>query len=312
VRAAVEAGLGVLEAVAAGGEGRVVGLSRRAAYVRLPGGLVALVTPEVGMGPLHLRGPWSLAGLAVGDRAVVVAGRLEVGGQAAVGGRLPGHSPAVGDRPAVAGLAMGDRAVVVNGRLEAGPLAVDVAAAAEWRGPLPEPDALAAPAGRDLTLDALAVAPPSALAGRPLPDPTDLVGAVTALSGLGPGLTPAGDDVLAGLLLVARALGGPAAEPSLLAAARSARTGDVALALVHWAARGQCVEPAHRLLVAAAAGDAPGAAAAVAALARLGHTSGADLCLGLRLALDASVDDGASRVVTHRMYGPRNRFLRVV
>jgi hypothetical protein len=113
----------------------------------------------------------------------------------------------------------------------------------------------------------------------------DLRAAAEELGGLGPGLTPAGDDVLAGLFLAARARFGPGAEPGLLAVAASVVTTDLSGAFLRWAARGQHVGPAHDLLTAAARGDGGGAALAVARLDRFGSSSGADLAYGLGLGL---------------------------
>lgn len=101
------------------------------------------------------------------------------------------------------------------------------------------------------------------------------------LGGRGPGLTPAGDDVLAGALLAARARCGPAVEPELSAVAASVRTAQPAAAFLAWAARGQCIEPAHAVLLALAAGDEPRAHAAAARLVAVGASSGAALLAGL-------------------------------
>ncbi|MDQ1426756.1 MAG: hypothetical protein QOK39_232, partial [Acidimicrobiaceae bacterium] len=96
--------------------------------------------------------------------------------------------------------------------------------------------------------------------------------------GLGPGLTPSGDDTLAGILLAAR-LRRPEAEDHLVALAKTVATHEISRAFLLWAARGQSIEPVHRLL----AGDAT----AARDLAAFGHTSGADLALGLRYGLTA-------------------------
>jgi Protein of unknown function (DUF2877) len=113
----------------------------------------------------------------------------------------------------------------------------------------------------------------------------DLVGAVSHLAGLGPGLTPSGDDVLAGILLVASLTEG--FSPSeLRAAADTARTHEISRSFLKWAANGHSIEPVHDLLSAIATGrptlDAEQAVAAI------GATSGHDLLLGLRLALSLS------------------------
>ena len=108
--------------------------------------------------------------------------------------------------------------------------------------------------------------------------------AASAIGGLGPGLTPAGDDVLSGILFAVRALGGPNVEPALVAVARSVHTNDLATAVLEAAAAGSHVEPVHDLVMAAAAGDSAAAAQAAADLDGFGSSSGADIAHGLRLA----------------------------
>jgi hypothetical protein len=142
--------------------------------------------------------------------------------------------------------------------------AVPVAAPA-WRGSLPAPGRLAG-----------AIRPEQAAVEA------------TRLGGRGPGLTPAGDDVLAGLLLVARAAAGPAAEPALRAAVAAARTGYIATAFLASAARGQCIAPAHDVLHTLAASGGADTAEARTACARLGGigaSSGTALLLGIRAGL---------------------------
>ena len=112
----------------------------------------------------------------------------------------------------------------------------------------------------------------------------DLGGAADALAGAGPGLTPAGDDALAGILFARRALG---CDADLLSIARSARTTTLSEAFLLWAARGQALACVHTLLEAAAGGDADGAGRLAATLASVGHSSGADFAWGLCLGLDA-------------------------
>lgn len=103
------------------------------------------------------------------------------------------------------------------------------------------------------------------------------------LSGLGPGLTPAGDDALGGILIAARFLGGPRKDVAALPVAGS--TSSLSLGFVRWAARGQAIAPIHAVLAAAAAGSEPRCWAAVAELARMGATSGADCAFGIAAAL---------------------------
>jgi hypothetical protein len=174
-------------------------------------------------------------------------------------------------------LTAGD-AITVDGSV----LGLDLAGATVWRGTLGD---LAG--GGTGVLDG---APASALAAYPHHvaravehlERGDLAAVVDTLAGLGPGLTPAGDDALAGILLVA----GTKDRTAAGCAAEQARTNDIARAFLAWAARGQSIEPVHRLLCAA---DTPTAEAALARLLRFGHSSGADLAFGLRLGLRALV-----------------------
>jgi hypothetical protein len=105
------------------------------------------------------------------------------------------------------------------------------------------------------------------------------------LGGRGPGLTPAGDDVLAGLLLVARARAGIDSEPALLAAVSAVRTGDIAAGFLTWAARGQCIAPAHDVLHALVRHGADATVPACARLAAIGASSGTALLAGIRAGL---------------------------
>ncbi|MGN6331531.1 MAG: oxamate carbamoyltransferase subunit AllH family protein [Motilibacteraceae bacterium] len=143
--------------------------------------------------------------------------------------------------------------------------------------PPPLPAAVRAPAGHLAT--ALGAASP----------PDQLERAVRALTGLGPGLTPAGDDLLCGALAGLHAAAHPAA----------ARLGDVVRRL----APTRTTRLSAALLVAAADGGilpelasllaAPGPDQAAAALRRLlavGHTSGACLAAGALLSRRAVAD----------------------
>ncbi|HKZ07631.1 MAG TPA: DUF2877 domain-containing protein [Methylomirabilota bacterium] len=119
-------------------------------------------------------------------------------------------------------------------------------------------------------------------------DADDFLDAARALVGLGEGLTPAGDDYLVGTLAVLHRLasGWPASGvtgPALDAYAGHATTVVGATFLRH-AIAGQFSEPLRDLAMA----QSPAVArAAVASLARMGATSGADTLAGMREALDA-------------------------
>lgn len=103
---------------------------------------------------------------------------------------------------------------------------------------------------------------------------------VADLLGRGSGLTPAGDDVLAGFLVGARAFGQPV--PAIVAAVRRlapTRTTALSAALLWHATRGQCADEVAVLATALTGRGAP--EPALARLLAVGHTSGAALADGL-------------------------------
>ena len=229
-----------------------------AAWLKLPGGVVGLAPPGAPLGPRWIKRPEPWPVLAEGEAVGVDSAGLH-----------RDHGQLFLRRP----LAVG------------------------WLGPLPDPSELAAAAARALIADALSSCRPSLLKDPPWRDTVEpAVGAIgreapldalriaaDALGGLGPGLTPAGDDALSGILFAFRALGGPTVEPALVAMARSVRSTDLAVALLEAAAAGYHIEPVHDLVMAGVARDNAAAAVAAAALDRFGSSSGSDVAYGLRV-----------------------------
>jgi hypothetical protein len=170
--------------------------------------------------------------------------------------------------------------------------AVSVVASREWaparaRRTSPDPAALAALAsavgGRDIGIDTRLTSDLSA------------AGAAAGLLGRGPGLTPSGDDILAGFMLGSLAFG--CATPGAFVAVRelawSTTTGLSAQLLDH-AAQGECIPEAAAVVAAlgspglgsarlgsAVLGGAERLHEAAERLFAVGHTSGAALALGL-------------------------------
>ncbi|MFI6787089.1 DUF2877 domain-containing protein [Nonomuraea sp. NPDC050383] len=124
---------------------------------------------------------------------------------------------------------------------------------------------------------------------------TDVLTAAERLVGLGPGLTPSGDDVLAGLLVALRLLGAAtgAARAVWLADRLAAtvtydartRTTPLSATLLHCAARGQAC-PEVIAVLRALVGRHP-LEPAVRRLHALGHTSGSDLAQGITIGVHA-------------------------
>jgi hypothetical protein len=196
---------------------------------------------------------------------------------------------------------VGDEASVGDRSIELGPLSLTVR---RWWDPAPALGPIDPVRLAHLTLD-----PPGhpGLAGNGAIDllaascaEGRLLGAVTAaeqLVGLGPGLTPSGDDVLAGLLVTLRHLGTATGTDRAvwladwLAAtvtydART-RTTPISATLLHCAARGEASPEVIGVLRGLAGRQA--LEPALRRLHRLGHTSGADLAQGMAIGLDAVV-----------------------
>jgi hypothetical protein len=115
------------------------------------------------------------------------------------------------------------------------------------------------------------------------PAPVDLLG-------LGPGLTPSGDDVLCGMLVALHAVGqaGMAAELyGALAEAAPTATSPISAAFLRAAAEGLGCEALHATIAAVLEGRAEAVSDRAEALGRIGHTSGWDGMAGAVLVLQA-------------------------
>jgi len=157
-------------------------------------------------------------------------------------------------------LVVGDPAHVSGAVLAVGALRIALDGARETAPPCPGDLAPGWPAALAAGLTALATG--------------DLGAAVAQLAGRGDGLTPTGDDVLAGYAAWRWA----AAAPVTLAAQRCAPLGR---AYLRCAERGELPEPAARVLEAIRAGEPPAAARRARGLAGWGATSGAALLWGI-------------------------------
>jgi hypothetical protein len=268
----VDIGIDAARELKRGGPGQVCAVFAHALYLRVPGGMVVVTTTQEHRGPLHVRLP-RLPAVAVGCPVAVEATSLWIGSDR-YGLDAPTWSPSL---PATSTL--------------------DTAArmARHWLPDLGTTLDIGSAPSAGLPVGAL-----DALRGG------RLVQFAAMVSGRGPGLTPAGDDTLAGVLLVARARGGSA--DVALRCVRSAATNDITRAFLGCAALGRCIEPAHDLLAALAHADHRGVGSAVANLRRFGSSSGAALAYGIRTALlelpDLSGPGSALAVVTRRSAVP--------
>jgi Protein of unknown function (DUF2877) len=235
-----------------------LGATPSALYLRIPSapGVVAVLAHDAVRLPCALVLPTTSADLPLTSVSTGTRGETTLGE-----GRLAWTGPA--GPVAVRAVREWAPAKVCPSRIPAGVLAA-------LRGVLPGPAAL----GIDGALLAGLVTGPAA--------------AVAGLLGRGPGLTPAGDDVLAGFLLGARAFGLDAPRVrAAIAAMAPARTTALSAALLWHAARGECVDE-----VAAVVADP--SSRAVGRLLRIGHTSGAALATGLATAALAGLGNAGA------------------
>lgn len=215
------------------------------------------------------------------------------------------------------GLVPGDPVVATDADLRlGGAVVVELAAAVPWSPRLPaagaaasalavarwrrrsalahrlaavhaHPRGLASTPGAEAALHAAARA--LAAADRPA-----ALAAARRLVGLGPGLTPSGDDALAGLEAALHALAHPLA--GFLAGALDdleARTTTVSAAILRHAARGEFTERVHELVAGLLGDDDAAPATALARASAWGATSGSDGVAGVLAGLDAATGDAA-------------------
>lgn len=231
---AVVVGAGALRALREGVAGRVELTFGPGGYVRLGEDWILLAPARSPLGPLSLL----VGGLARGD------------------------------------LVCGEPAVVAHGMLVAGTLRIDLTGARQARAPRRVPlaqhweRALAAALGTAAPVPAALAPGLAALAAG------DRAGAVAWLAGRGDGLTPAGDDVLAGYAAWAWAQGRPVALPA-------ERCAPLGRAYLRCAERGELPALAAAVLEAIRAGDAQSAARRASRLGAWGATSGSALLWGL-------------------------------
>jgi Protein of unknown function (DUF2877) len=239
------AGPGALRALRAGGCGAVELRFPRATYVRLGEDWLVVAERGAQFGPLSLVVD-AAPDVRAGSRARLEGKRLLVDGFAVSLDRLRERRPPPRPR------SCGD------------PRAMAEAAARALAGVRPPPGSF----GHGL-----------AALGRGRP-----ADAVVSLAGRGDGLTPAGDDVLAGYAAWRAAEG----RPVELASPAAGRSSPVGLAYLRCAERGELPDAAATLLAGIRLGSPSRVDAALPALRRWGASSGAALAWGMAAGLRAT------------------------
>jgi hypothetical protein len=255
--------------LADGGAAEVIARFERSVYLRDPDGHLACLGGDgLGLGPLNAlvaTADFAAARLSLGDRVALDASAATIWRPARIA--IPaGAVPAAADlRASLAAFDTAVGHVAPRGLLDAAS-----ADSVTRRGR----DGLAA-------LGAWIRHPITAL-----PEP------VAALIGLGPGLTPAGDDALGGAMIALRGFGDAATADRLAAEilprAREA-TSAISFAHLEAAAEGEGAAALHDTLAALARADVPALIEGLQRLDRIGHSSGWDALAGAAAALRALV-----------------------
>ena len=254
-------------------------------FVAADGRVIALVTRNVGDGPLNIVVDAHLPQLGLppaGAPASINAERLAVG-QIEISLACPDWNP----RPDWA-----DLRARYSAMRAATPTLVGLArmlAPSLGLLALLEPNPPASPPHVSRVLDAFGHALADLAPGELWP-PSQVEWIAARLAGLGWGLTPAGDDWLAGLLAWAW-LAHPDAQAVGAAVVRAAapRTSTLSAAFLLCAAHGECDAAWQNLLAALASGRLSSLAAATRAVLAHGATSGADRLAGFLYPLGQSM-----------------------
>lgn len=253
---------GALRALVPGCTGTVALKPHAAAYLELDSGWLMLTGPRAQFGPLTL----VLDGVDVRELALAWPVRLET--ERLTLGPLEVSLERMRERLSVR---------VAGG---GGGVPADVGSSAVW------PGAVAAAAGAARA--ALPALPDYLDGGITALERGDLRDAVASLAGRGEGLTPAGDDVLAGFAAARSACGRPAGSPASLVRLASGRASPLGLAYLACAEHGELPDVDAALLRAVCSGRARAVTAALPALRKWGASSGVAIAWGIVAALGGS------------------------
>lgn len=267
----------------------VLAIFERSFYLACPRGIVCVGTDEIGAGPINVEIAEPPGGIAALRLTPDVEGRIEHGvpfitdslaldlGHAEIW--MPQTTPAFDAARVAAGLAR-LRALAPPNALPRDGIArlvlTDKVASSNASAQMAEGSI------RDLKVQL-----PAALASGTFDD--KLARAATLLVGLGPGLTPSGDDVLGGVMLALTAAGHADVRDVLwetVAPELDALTVPISAMHLSAAADGLGAAAMHDLLEAILT-DAPGLGDKLSAAAGHGATSGWDAVAGLVLGLEA-------------------------
>ena len=272
----VEVGLLADRALRDRAAGQVVAAFERSFYAVIDGIWICVGQAGIGSGPLHVLGDFRWPRLVVGDPVRVADYMLWIAG-------VPLANLA--SRSVWAPRAAPHWSI---GSLQRGLDAVD----AVWGGKLIAEGLAVVGSGRvpgDASLLVRAAMPGLAaleqiLSGAPDADRESGLG---SLIGLGPGLTPSGDDLIGGALIALAALGRTECRDALWDRCRALLDGTNDISRIHLraAALGYGAAALHDAIHATMSGERAGFRRALTALSAIGHTSGQDAFAGSLIVL---------------------------
>ncbi|MFC1492022.1 DUF2877 domain-containing protein [Nitrospinota bacterium] len=271
-------------------EGRVLAVFRRSFYLEMKG-LVCIGPPALGAGPLNAvcalpNGiDWGADGLRPGERARRAGASLTVGGRfafSASGAQVWRPPPPPRERrPETLSRAL---AALAEEAARRGPAEGFAPLIPDFVGESPGPGGMktgpflrAAARGSAALIRWLE----NAAEGGEVPAPPE---EAEILIGLGPGLTPSGDDFIGGAMVALWALGLDSLAERLAGWAlplAGKRTGLISRAHLECAAKGEGAGALHEAIAAMCGPSGADVAGCVDALGAIGHTSGWDALAGV-------------------------------
>ncbi|HEX9533065.1 MAG TPA: DUF2877 domain-containing protein [bacterium] len=279
---AASASATILEFLRTPRSGRVIATFARSCYLALDGRIVAVVSTELHNGPLNLvvtpAPPFSR--LSIGASASSTAHRVQVADawDIVLDGAIA-WDPVLGSIDRAAHDTLHTHLQTLTDLIVAeAPLGGLARASVEQAGTVLTPLERSASLGLTDLFSGLRRANRSQVAR----------GAHT-LAGLGPGLTPSGDDLLVGCLLALAALSyvdGASVREAIASSARH-RTTQISTAYLDAAARGEASEAWHRLVAAMSTSDVVRVIGVARQVLAAGETSGSDMLGGFVLAARA-------------------------
>ena len=286
--------------LAASGRGRITAVFKGSFYVESAGELACLGNRSLGLGPLNavtdapIDTDWSALGLRPGERCSVNGNAVHVGAKFVF---ALDHAQVWRPPPCPGGW-QGET-------IRRSPEKLERMSAARIPGQGLGSILLSPSAGRHEAPVARAAREPVASARAWLATvirdhrwaATAATGWVGRLAGLGPGLTPSGDDLLGGIMIALHGLGCREAVDLLWPAVRSCAAeaqNPISTAHLAAAAEGQGSAAVHALFHDLVRGSDGALADRLDAIARIGHTSGWDALAGVVTVLRAWLDSHAA------------------